>query len=123
MTTDHFNWTTAPAWMPDAALYADASTETDRLEIGFYIDYFGDEYNAAFWINHNGEWFSTTDPSDWPDVARYIPYEEWPVEVDAGFKRRGLPRTPDKAVLKAIEDFKKAYAETLAADQTDDLDD
>lgn len=41
----NFNWTEAPAWMPEAVLYTDLSTDEDRVEIGFYLDYADGEIN------------------------------------------------------------------------------
>lgn len=103
----NFTWTEAPTWMPEAVLYTDLSTDEDRVEIGFYLDYADGEINPSFSINENGEWFST---EDWPRVEKYIPRSEWPEEIFAG-QHGPKVRTPDAAVQKVIDELKKWIVE------------
>ena len=92
--------------MPEAVLYTDLSTDEDRVEIGFYLDYADGEINPSFSINENGEWFSTDSTEYWPRVEKYIPRSEWPEPMFVG-QHGPKVRTPDTAIREAVEAFKK----------------
>lgn len=111
----NFNWTEAPSWMPEAVLYTDLSTDEDRVEIGFYLDYADGKINPSFSINENGDWFSTDSTEDWPMVEKYIPRSEWPEPMFVG-QHGAKTRTPDQAIIEAVEAFKKQFAEYLEED-------
>ena len=108
----NFNWTEAPAWMTEAVLYTDLSTDEDRVEIGFYIDYADGEIDPSFTINENGDWYTTDSTEDWPAVEKYIPRSEWPEPMFIG-QHGPKNRTPDKAVADAVEAFMKKIEAAL----------
>ena len=101
-----YTWTEAPDWMPEAILYTDLSTDEKRVEIGFYIGYSDGEINPSFSVNDDGNWFSTNSTEDWPTVEKYIPRAEWPEPMFVG-QHGPKVRTPDMAILEAVEAFKK----------------
>lgn len=101
-----YTWTEAPDWMPEAILYTCLSTDEMYIGIGFYIDYADGEIKPSFSIVEEMEWFSTNSTEDWPTVEKYIPRAEWPEPMFVG-QRGPKTRTPDKAILEAIEAFKK----------------
>ena len=101
-----YTWTDAPAWMPEAILYTDLSTDEKRVEIGFYIDYSDGEIDPSFSVNEDGNWVSTDSVEDWPAVEKYIPRSEWPEPMFVG-QRGPKTRTPDKAIADAVVAFKK----------------
>lgn len=107
-----YTWTEAPAWMPEAILYTDLSTDEKRVEIGFYIDYADGEIDPSFSINEDGDWFSTDSTEDWPAIEKYIPRSEWPEPMFVG-QHGPKTRTLDKAILEAVEAFKKQIEAAL----------
>lgn len=100
----NFNWTEAPAWMPEAALYADLSDEATRREVYFCIKDRDGEAFPMFVVNDDDHWYTTESTEDWPVIEKFVPREEWPEPMYVG-QHGPKTRTPDLEIKLALMDY------------------
>ena len=106
-------WEIAPYWMTDALLYQDLSTEEDSVELMFYIDSHDFEIEPLFGLKVNDDWYFSNDYEGRKMIAKYIPMERWPFEMETG-SAGPLERYIDGQVQLLIDEVIKDRDEALA---------
>lgn len=106
-------WEIAPYWMTDALLYQDLSTEEDSVELMFYIDSHDFEIEPLFGLKINDDWHFSNDHEGRKMIAKYIPMERWPFEMETG-SAGPLERYIDGQVQLLIDEVIKDRDEALA---------
>lgn len=112
----NYDWTET-TWRERTSTGAVLETETDNAVIRFHLEDRDGEVRPAFTVETGGISYSTDDAEDWPVIERFVPRAEWPEPMYAG-KRGPTSRTPDRAIIDAIEQ----YEASLDDAHTDSLD-
>ena len=112
-TTASTTWEIAPYWMTDALLYQDLSTEEDSAELMFYIDSHDFEIEPLFGLKINDDWYFSNDYEGRKMIAKYIPMERWPFEMETG-SAGPLERYIDGQIQLLIDEVIKDRDEALA---------
>lgn len=106
----NYEWT-EPAYSGPVLVADVAEDVTAKL----YIDY-QDGVQVTLMVSGEGvhgvmgNHASTARSQDWPEVERFIPREEWPVQIYAGVHGPDV-RTPDEAVAKAVANAVREWEE------------
>lgn len=106
----NFEWTKAPAWMPDAALYADLSDEATNREVYFCVEDRDGKPFPMFVVNDDDHWYTTESTEDWPVIEKFVPREEWPHPMYVGEHGPKI-RTPDFEICVALMDYTADFVE------------
>ena len=122
ITTASTTWEIAPYWMTDALLYQDLSTdngedEADSVELMFYIDSHDFEIEPLFGLKINDDWYFSNDYEGRKMIAKYIPMERWPFEMESGFAgptERYIDGQVQLLIDEVIKDRDEALAEYQA---------
>lgn len=103
-------------WRERTSTGAVLEAETADAVIRFHLADRDGEIAAAFTVETGGQSYSTDDAEDWTIIERFVPRAEWPEPMYAG-KRGPAERTPDRAIVDAIEQFEAgldcAHADSL----------
>lgn len=119
ITTASTTWEIAPYWMTDALLYQDLSAdngegESNSVELMFYIDDHDSKIEPLFGLKINNDWFFTNSHEGRKMVAKYLPMERWPWEMDTGFAgptERSIDPQVQLLIDAAVKDRDEALEE------------